>query len=426
MIHASGKTTISQAAIRILLIDDDDDAYVITKSLLEDIPDQEYRLDFVYRYEDAVIEIMRDEHDVYLVDFFLGPLTGLNLIEEVRTKGCIKPIICVTTMENRFVDLSIMKAGASDYLIKGEMSSALLERSIRYSIANQRALNEVQSASHELRLLNKELQESKAELMELNKAKDQFFSIISHDLKSPFTSLLGFSELLVNCLDNLTDDQIRESAQRIYSSGRNLYGLLENLLQWSRLQAGRAPFNPIAINLHSLASQVFALYRDMADQKNVSIQNSMSADIVAFADPTMLQTILENLVSNALKFTPSGGRVEIASEPAQRGVYITVTDDGIGIDDSDLPRLFKIDSHHSTLGTDSEEGTGLGLLICHEMIKRNNGTISVTSTRGKGTTFIIHLPHDHDPRMKGGRSAHSADTAGTMLESELVTGASAS
>jgi signal transduction histidine kinase len=380
-----------RSRIRVLLVDDDEDAYVITKALLEDIPDHHYTLDYVYRYDDAVTRILRDEHDVYLVDFLLGARTGLDLIEEVRARGCTKPIICATMMENHIIDMSIMKAGASDYLVKGELTSSMLERSIRYAIMHQRALNEVKTTTAELRHLNTQLKESEAELTELNQTKDKFFSIISHDLKSPFTSLLGFSELLANNIDVLTKDQLRDSAQRIYQSGRNLHRLLENLLQWSRLQTGRMPCVPTKISFRYLVEQVFALYRDMAEQKGVEMRDTVDENVIIFADTTMVQAIIENLVSNAIKFTPRGGFLEVACRCEGRTIIITVTDNGVGMEEQIVNSLFRIESHGSLPGTQAEEGTGLGLVICRELVERNNGSISVRSVPGQGSVFSVTL-----------------------------------
>ena len=382
----------TDAPIRILMVDDDEDAYVITKSFLDEIPDRRYDLQYVYRYEDALIRILRDEHDVYLVDFLLGAKTGLDLIAEVRARGCTKPIICVTMMENHLIDISIMKAGASDYLIKTEMTASSLERSIRYAMMHQNDLNEVRTASDELRRLNKQLQVSEKELTELNRMKDKFFSIISHDLRTPFTTLLGFSEVLAISVDDLSSEQVRDSANRIFQAGKNIHRLLENLLYWSRLQTGRMPCIQVEIDLRAFIQQVFAVLEPVAEQKGIALQNTICDQEKAFADATMLQTIIENLVSNAIKFTPSGGAVVLASRSDESGIYLTVSDTGVGIEEHVIQKLFRIDSQHSSRGTNDEEGTGLGLVICRELVERNYGSITVRSVLGEGTVFTVYLP----------------------------------
>jgi two-component system, sensor histidine kinase and response regulator len=378
--------------IKILLVDDNEDAYVLTAAMLAEIETVRYRVDYVYRYEDAVLRINRNEHDVYLVDFFLGAKNGLDLISEVRAQGCRKPIICVTSTSNHLVDLSVMKAGASDFIVKGELSAGMLDRSIRYAIAQQQALNTLQATTEELLKANEKLEASKAELTESSRLKDKLFSIISHDLRSPFTALLGFSEMLASYCDELSREEIHDSAQRIYESGKNFHHLLENLLQWSRLQAGKQPCIPARFSITSLVWRVFSLYQSAADKKNILLHSAVEGSDTLRADETMVQAIIENLVSNAIKFTHSGGSVKVASRVDDAGVVFSIIDSGVGMDKETLDSLFTLDQHASRRGTNAEQGTGLGLLICHELVLRNNGSITVASRPGEGTTFTIQLP----------------------------------
>jgi two-component system, sensor histidine kinase and response regulator len=381
-----------RTAVRILLVDDDEDAYVLTKSLMLDFEERIYSLDWVQTYAEGISSILRGNHDVYLIDYMLGLRTGLDLITEARSRGCDRPMIFITTLDNLDVDVSVMRAGASDYLVKGAITPPMLERAIRYAIEHQRTLNIVRANARQLEDLNRQLRDSEAELTELNHAKDRFFSIISHDLKSPFSTLLGFSELLASCIHEMTSEQVSDAAQRIFQSSKNLYVLLENLLKWSRLQTGRMPFLPKATALYPLAQQVLSIYRDMSEQKQVTLHNAVHEHAEVYADTTMLQTILDNLVSNAIKFTPAGGNVTIEANLREAGMEIIVKDDGVGMDTRDIEKLFRLDIHHSTLGTEAEEGTGLGLLICQEMVVRNNGRISVESIKGEGAIFMVHLP----------------------------------
>jgi signal transduction histidine kinase len=382
----------SASRIRMLLIDDDEDAYVLTESLLSDFIERKYTLEWVSSFEAGLEAMGQDNHDIYLVDYMLDRHTGLELISEARRRGNEKPIVFMTALESHEIDVFAMEAGASDYLVKGDITPRVLERSIRYALRHQRVLNDLKLSAEELQHLNGQLSASEAELTEMNKTKDKFFSIISHNLKTPFTSLLGFSELLACCIDELSNEQVREASQRIYQSGKNVYRLLDNLLQWSRLQAGRMVCTPVPVQVREMVERVFVLYRDMADQKHVTLRNATGECDSVIADSTMLQSVIENLVSNALKFTPSGGSIEVASALDDSGMHISVTDTGVGMDESDISKLFVLDGHHSTLGTDSEEGTGLGLIICHELIRRHHGDIQVASVRGCGATFTIHLP----------------------------------
>lgn len=231
-----------------------------------------------------------------------------------------------------------------------------------------------------------------AELKELNDAKDKFFSIIAHDLRSPFNGLLGFSKVLSDEFDELTNDEVKEYISYVYSSAKNVFTLIENLLQWSRIQTGRMEFQPIKIELHELVFKIVNLFTSVAIEKYISLRNLIPINAFLKADQNMLSSIIQNLIANALKFTNPGGTVTISYEFLNDFHKITVTDDGIGISKENQKKLFRIDSHYSTAGTANEEGTGLGLILCYELAEHNGGHISVESEVGIGSSFTVVLP----------------------------------
>lgn len=236
------------------------------------------------------------------------------------------------------------------------------------------------------------LKESEARLKELNATKDKFFSIVAHDLKSPFNSIIGFSELLGGLVQKKDYEGIKEYAGIIQNSSQKVMDLLLNLLEWSRSQTGRMEFNPEYIEISALINNIAELLFDSAQQKPVTVSLNLQHNLVAFADKAMVSTILRNLVSNAIKFTPSGGKITVSTKKAQDDLIISVTDNGVGIKKEDIEKLFRLDENHSTLGTQNEKGTGLGLILCKEFAEKHGGKIWVKSEFGKGSTFYLTIP----------------------------------
>ncbi len=237
-----------------------------------------------------------------------------------------------------------------------------------------------------------ELKQSQNELQELNASKDKFFSIVAHDLKSPFQGLLGFSDLLAENYDELDFEEVRKISTYIHMATKNLYTHIDNLLNWSRLQSNRMECNPEKLELHPAILYVINLVALNATRKKIHIEEIINDNIQVFADERILSSILENLVSNAIKFTPAGGNITISYKTIDDFVEVCISDTGVGIDKNNIANLFKIDKNHSTKGTEGEVGTGLGLILCHEMLKKLGGDIHVVSEKGKGSSFFIKVP----------------------------------
>ena len=238
----------------------------------------------------------------------------------------------------------------------------------------------------------KELIESKARLREANFTKDRFFSIIGHDLKSPFNRILGFSEILLEQVSNNDYNGIENYARIIRDSSQRAVNLLANLLEWSQTQTGRIEFNPEYIELVSKIKEVVELLNDSAQQKSISIFKKLPHNMPVIADRAMIKTILRNLLSNAIKFTNPGGEIIISIEQTSGEVIVSVEDNGVGIKKEVIDNLFRIDYCHSTLGTSKEAGTGLGLLLCREFISLHGGKIWVESDGESGSVFSFSLP----------------------------------
>jgi signal transduction histidine kinase/DNA-binding response OmpR family regulator len=252
--------------------------------------------------------------------------------------------------------------------------------------------------------LEKNLRNAQAEktqaLAKLNADKDKFFSIISHDLRSPFNIVLGNTKFLLKAIDSSSKQELREIAQSIHTGAKAVYNLLENLLTWSRLQRAEGlAHEPASIELAAVAQAAVEVLGPVAAQKEIDLRNTVAADLWVCADRNMLETVIRNLTSNALKFTPRGGQVSLtASLNGQPGfITVTVKDTGVGMTEAVLTNLFRIDSQHSTTGTENEPGTGLGLIICQEMVRRNGGKIWVESEPGKGTVMQFTVPQTVQP-----------------------------
>ncbi|MDP4224476.1 MAG: ATP-binding protein [Bacteroidota bacterium] len=236
------------------------------------------------------------------------------------------------------------------------------------------------------------LKKSESRLIELNATKDKFFNIIAHDLKNPFTCMLGSTELLLERFENMNTEAIKELAQVLNDSAKSGFAILQNLLDWSRSQTGMITFSPEFLNLKSLVDENIAELRLASARKEIDLNSEIDEDMTIFADKNMLNTILRNLVSNALKFTPRYGTVRIGAVINAGEVSISVKDTGIGIPEESMGELFRIDTNYTRPGTSLEQGTGLGLKLCKEFVELQGGKIHVTSKVKKGSEFIITLP----------------------------------
>ena len=244
----------------------------------------------------------------------------------------------------------------------------------------------------ERKLAEKKMEKYSQELKELNASKDKLFSIIAHDLKSPFNPLLGISEIIVNNFESLSQEEIKNYNKAIYNALKNEYVLLENLLNWSRLESGQLNFYPEKINLYDKTESVLNLLSGNAKIKEIILFNNTGTNVFVLADPNMLHSILQNLIANSIKFTNKLGLIKIFSAATSNDkIIITVSDNGIGMTNDQINCLFEL-SDSSTEGTYNEKGTGLGLMICKGMVERHGGTLLVESEFNKGTSISFTLP----------------------------------
>lgn len=272
-------------------------------------------------------------------------------------------------------------------------SNRLKKRTNKQILQNKK---EVDLLNRELNETNKQLIDSEDNLKELNSTKDKFFSIIAHDLRNPFMSILGFLDLLTNSYNEYDDDDKKQMLSNTTSLALNTYKLLENLLQWSRLQTDGIKFYPRKLNLNELIKESVETIRHTSNLKNIELIFSNSQIVEFVGDEEMLNSVFRNILSNSIKFTPENGKITLDLLKNDLNIAVSITDTGIGMDKDTISNLFKVGQTKSRKGTQGEKGTGIGLLLAYEFINKHHGSIDIKSEVGKGTSFIINLPTTND------------------------------
>jgi C4-dicarboxylate-specific signal transduction histidine kinase len=250
----------------------------------------------------------------------------------------------------------------------------------------------LQSQIKRRKVTENELKNNTRILSELNAEKDKFFSILAHDLKNPFTALLGLMDLLNDSIEKQNIDQIKEIISMVDASARKTYSLLENLLEWARIQSGRLKPDILSIDAYELIEETYELLTDSAKNKNIQLVLPEKNKIQVYADKNMVQTVFRNIISNAIKFTPEGGQIKVDIKKEKARIIVSVSDTGCGIKQEELPLLFRLDTDTRLIGTGNNKGTGLGLILSCELMKQNKGDIWAESEFGKGSTFFIAIP----------------------------------
>jgi len=243
-----------------------------------------------------------------------------------------------------------------------------------------------------LKEIEEQLRKNAEELKSLNNSKDRFFSILAHDLRSPFQALLGISEILSNDIESLTQSEVMKFSGELYKAIRNQYEFLTHILEWARIQTNKIEFNPSRVNFYETIMKTFSLLKLSAEGKQINLLVELDKELYVKADENMLISILQNLINNAIKFSKSGGTIHVTGNRVNNCFEITVSDNGVGIDEDSLSRLFNFETMFTSKGTAGEKGSGLGLLICKEMIEKHNGKIWVQSKLEEGTKFTFSLP----------------------------------
>lgn len=262
---------------------------------------------------------------------------------------------------------------------------------LRY-IQNQKLNIQLSLQNKEIENQQREVEKLNTNLQDANASKDKFFSIIAHDLKNPFSSLLGLSDLLIEDYEKLNESERKEFIAQIKSSGDKIYSLLQNLLIWGRNQLGKIKVSKENIEISKLIEDVVLITQQNATNKNIKIHINIEDGMVVFADKNMVSTVLLNLITNAIKFTPRNGEIEIQCTRKNDFIEVMIADTGMGISKENQQKLFRVDQKFQMEGTNKEKGTGLGLILCKDFIEKNSGKIWVESEEGAGSWFYFTLP----------------------------------
>ncbi|MBM3436176.1 MAG: sensor histidine kinase, partial [Bacteroidetes bacterium] len=305
-------------------------------------------------------------------------------------------------LQNQMKDLEVsrqtrLKMFFGILLLLSAVTAIVIYRSYRIKKKAGKILSEQKARLEEMNLI---LSESENRLKELNLTKDKFFSIMAHDLKNPLGSMVSLADMINHNFSRIPSYDLEDFIKNLHLSVKTVYSLLENLLIWSRSQTGRLDYSPEIFDLKTVVDDCLQLFKFQAEERGISVINSVSRDHTAFADRNMIFTVIRNLVNNGIKFSLPGGKVTISSELGDEKVVVSVTDQGIGMTSADMQKLFRIGVANTTIGTflngqweySTRKGTGLGLILCKEFVEKCGGKIQVESEHGKGSSFIFDLP----------------------------------
>lgn len=381
-----------------------DDESIVLDSLKEQLQKGfggEYLIE-VAESGDEALEIFDElieeglEIPIVIADFIMPGMKGDALLEKIHSlKPAAKKILLTGQASIEGIGNAINNADLYRFISKPWEKDDLI-LTIKEALKSFDQERTIFKQNEELKELNvnleKKVEERTEQLKELNATKDKFFSIIAHDLKNPFNTLIGFTELLKDNLEDYSTDKLKEFIDILHETSKQSYALLENLLEWARAQTGRMTMNPENIDLSLITEENVSLLENNAAKKEVRLINNTSEGTVVYSDANMIRTVVRNLISNAIKYTKEGGSITTSATRKDKFIELAIADNGIGIKPQNLEKLFRIDENYSTRGTADEGGTGLGLILCKEFISKNGGEIWVESEFGQGSTFKFTLP----------------------------------
>jgi signal transduction histidine kinase len=377
----------------VLLVDDDEDDYRLTRDLLSEIVHTRFTLDWVNTFEAGRREMKRARHDVVLVDYRLDGHNGLELLAEFA--GGKVPIIMLTGEDDRSIDLQAMQLGAMDYLLKGRINAPLLERSIRYSIARKRTEEQLRNASEELeervRERTAELTRLNEELVKADQLKDEFLALLSHELRTPLTPIIGWSHILND--ENAGPDRLRQAAEVIRRNAELEAHIVDDILDASRIISGKLKFEFDFVDLTEILRILVRSWTPVAAGKGLELAGDIQSTPRICGNSQRLQQVFSNLLSNALKFTPAGGRITVTLHNLGDSLQVSVSDTGMGIKPDFLPHVFERFRQEDSSSTRKYGGLGLGLAIVRYVVEQHGGLITVESKgERQGTRFTVNLP----------------------------------
>ncbi|MCP5503467.1 MAG: hybrid sensor histidine kinase/response regulator [Leptospiraceae bacterium] len=353
----------------ILVVDDVPRNIQVVGYLLQE---KGYEIEFATSGEEALDWLSTKDFDLILLDIMMPGMDGFEVCRKLKDieRNHDIPVVFLTAKSDSDSIVKGFSVGGVDYITKPFLSEELIAR-----------------VETHIRL-----RKQKIELAEINATKDKFFSIISHDLKNPFNAIIGFTDLLLNEYRSMSPEQLENYIHYIYQGAKTAFDLLNNLLVWSRSQTGRLEYKPWNFSLGDAVKEVLELYYDSTEKKNITLKNRIPKEVRVYADREMVSTIIRNLVSNAIKFTPKGGEIYVDYKILDVNcLEVSVSDTGVGIAQDKINNIFRLDRGYSTRGTEKESGTGLGLILCKEFVRKHGGEMQIESKEGKGSIFRFTL-----------------------------------
>ncbi len=368
---------IQQTIPTVLIVDDNPKNVQIIALLLREL---KYKIIIAVNGNSAIDLVERTRPDLILMDVMMPGMDGFETCNIIKLKPENQniPVIFLTALSEKVNIVKGFEVGGVDYITKPFNKEELVSR-IKTHL--------------ELKFARDEMQQMTNHLVELNSIKDKMFSVIGHDLRSPLGSIKMTLDFLRSDMGKKYQiEDYRKTINTLAQTTDEIFGLLENLLGWAKSQSGNISLVPENIKVYDLVHSVYLLHKGNIALKKLSFENNVSDSTVVCADLNMLKTVLRNLISNAIKFTPEGGTITVGSEQTNEITSIRVSDNGVGISPENMSKLFDEKQYITTYGTNKEAGSGLGLILCQNFVKRNNGRLVVESEPGMGSSFIIELP----------------------------------
>ncbi len=360
----------------ILVVDDNKENLKVVSNFLKA---EGYQIALSLNADDALSILNNNKIDLILLDVMMPGIDGFTLCRQLKKDGRLKdiPVIFLTAKTETSDLVEGFQSGGVDYITKPFQKEELIAR-VNNHVALAYAKNEIVEQAEQIR--------------RINRTKDRLYSVIAHDIKSPFANISMLISTLAEGYLDAGSDEYNEILQSINSSTQETYSLLTNLLQWTRSQTGDLEVSPEQITIQELVANTLRFLEPQAEKKEISLEHKLEENLIMFADQNMMRSVLQNLVNNAIKFTRTGGIITIEAAQTDSLVKIKIIDNGIGIPQANMKKLFIDEGQVTTRGTNDEKGSGLGLLLVKEFVQKNGGTISVESKEGEGTTFIVSMP----------------------------------